>query len=248
MFFSSPCKINLCLDILKKTPSGYHKIQTVIQELPQMADEIIIEETKDKDFVSTSEALKKTPIQIPENLAEKALQLFKTRYQISQNFKISILKKIPISSGLGGGSSNAATVLKALNIISKKNIPDSELELLAAELGMDVPFFIKGGTQFAENFGEKLTPLKSLNVQVELAFASNKKNSTAANYKALDLSLCGKDVSKTEALLIAIENGEKITPFLHNDFQQLYQEKEGFCLSGSGPSSFKILLCQPEPL
>jgi len=246
MIFTSPAKINLCLDILKKTPSNYHEIRTVIQELPQIKDEIIIEESKENDSVSTLEALKKTPIHIPKNLAESALRLFKNRYKISQNFKIIILKNIPISSGLGGGSSNAATVLKALNVMCDTNIPDSELESLASELGMDVPFFIKGGTQYAEHFGEKLTPLAPLKLEVELSVLSGKKISTALNYEALDLSSCGLESSKTDQLLDAIENSENISPFLHNDFQQLYEIPPSAHLSGSGPAVFKILISPPK--
>ncbi|MCX6734724.1 MAG: 4-(cytidine 5'-diphospho)-2-C-methyl-D-erythritol kinase [Candidatus Peregrinibacteria bacterium] len=245
----APAKINLSLDVLKRTASGYHEIQTVLQEITEIRDELKIISTKDSDSTSTVYAPKfkgsKTPIPENDNLAHKALLLIKQTYKIKKFAHIIITKNIPLSSGLGGASSDAAAVLKGLNKLWNLKISQKKLLTLAAKLGMDVPFFIVGGTALATHFGEKikaLPPIKNIKFKINLASSSSTLK-TASAYSSLDLSLCGKNLAKTKSLLKAIKKSDKksILASLHNDFETLSSQKTNHHLSGSGPSTFTVI-------
>lgn len=233
----APAKINLALDILTLHESGYHEIQTIFHEYPELSDELEILEIDEPDNVEILNQELFHPINSEDNLAYEAIQLLKERFEISQNILIRITKKIPIASGLGGASSDAAATLKALNKLWDLNLSIDELTTLAAELGMDVPYFILGGTAHGTHFGEKvipLNPIKGLNITVLPELSTDPKKTTTA-YSSLDLSKCGQNTGKTETMLEAIERGDNaaIIENLHNDF--------GKNLCGSGPSKFKIL-------
>lgn len=246
---SAPAKINLCLDILEKDESGYHEIQTVFHELPNLADELEIYKTKESDNTSIVHAPQNTYsnhlITQENNLAHKALKLLKNDQRISTNIAITIHKRIPIASGLGGASSDAAAVLKALNELWRLNLSTDELINLASQLGADVPFFILGGTALGEHYGEKLTPLKPIkNIRFEIQPQENShENKTAKMYASLDLTKCGQNLNQTKLLLEAIENedSQKIIQNLHNDFETISPTKKGIHLTGSGPSTFKVI-------
>lgn len=254
----APAKLNLCLDILKKAPSGYHEIQTVFHEHLGLTDKLEINETPENDHTSIAHTPSKntyTPvISMKENLAHKALKLLKKTYKINKNAKITITKNIPVSSGLGGASSNAAAVLKGLNELWGLCLDQDQLLALAAELGADVPFFIIGGTALGTHFGEKITPLKPIkNIQFQLQSFKKwpiplfQQQKTPQMYTNIDLSKCGKNTSKTEALLQAIEDEDasKIIANLHNDFETLLPPQTGH-LSGSGPAIFTASIKQPS--
>lgn len=192
----------------------------------------------------------KTPIHQNDNLAHKALILLKTTYKIKKLASVTIKKNIPIASGLGGASSDAAATLKGLNELWKLKISTKKLLTLAAKLGMDVPFFILGGTALATHFGEKIKALKPINIKFKIspksAEDSSKKShtsKTASAYSSLDLSLCGKNLAQTKLLLKAIEKSDhkSILANLHNDFETISPQKKDHHLSGSGPSTFKII-------
>jgi 4-diphosphocytidyl-2-C-methyl-D-erythritol kinase len=251
----APAKINLALDILKKTPSGYHEIQTVFHEMPALSDELEFYAAQNNDKVSTLQANKNAyTAQLPsqkENLAYKALKLVKTTFKIPKLVKIIIRKRIPIASGLGGASSNAAATLKGLNQLWNLNLSTRALLGLAAQLGADVPFFIRGGTALGTHFGEKITRLPEIKcVKFEIIPASQAKKSSISKtermYKSLDLSKCGKNTDKTQLLIkgIKAQNPKLIIENLHNDFETLISEdlekalKKGLRLSGSGPTIF----------
>jgi 4-diphosphocytidyl-2-C-methyl-D-erythritol kinase len=232
-------KINLCLDVLGKDVSGYHKIRTIIYEYRDLFDEIEIKKSA-RDFVVMTPSYK---ISARKNLAYRALKLLKEKYGISDCVEIKIKKNIPLAAGLGGGSSDAAAVLKALTKLWKLKISDARLKKLAAELGMDVPFFINGGTALAENFGEKIRQLPSLKLKIKLAKKSGATSAkTKKKYVSLDLSLCGKSFEKTSAALRAIKSGNKknLLANLHNDFETTSPQRHGRHLSGAGPSTFKM--------
>ncbi len=193
-----------------------------------------------------------SPIPLEKNLAFLALKLIKKTYKIKKFASITIAKNIPIASGLGGASSDAAATLKGLNKLWNLKISQKKLLALAAKLGMDVPFFITGGTALATHFGEKITPLPPLNIKFKIfpTAASGSERAltskTTTAYSSLDLSLCGKKISQTKLLLSAIKKSDKkaILATLHNDFEThpSYKNilKKGHHLSGSGPSTFTL--------
>lgn len=234
----APAKINLALDVFGKTASGYHKIQTVFHEIKNPADEIELTTAKDKDIIKN----KKT-------LAYKALLLVKKEFKIKKFAKITIEKKIPYSAGLGGDSSDAAAVLKGLNKLWNLKLSTKKLLELAENLGMDVPFFIIGGTALGTNRGEKITPLPKLkNIKFKIdppknwpkLPIKNLSKKTARMYASLDLKKCGKNKAKTALLVKAIKKQDKeaIPRNLHNDFETLVKPRTGHHLSGSGPATY----------
>ena len=251
----SPAKINLCLDVLKKGSSGYHKIQTILYEYKELADEIIIVNTKDHDEVLMRGGKQE------ENLAYKALQLFKKELKIKKFAKILIKKNIPIASGFGGASSNAAAVLKGLNKFWKLHVSQKKLIKIAAKIGMDVPFFILGGTVLATYYGEKIKPLKAIkNLKIKIfPKSSSLKNKTKNAYAEIKIENCGKNAGKTKALIRAINGMNKqhardksgikslskaLIENCHNDFETLFSPetfKKGRHLNGAGPSTFEII-------
>tara|TARA_B100000427_G_scaffold44824_1_gene33044 strand:+ start:234 stop:1088 length:855 start_codon:yes stop_codon:yes gene_type:complete len=153
----SYAKVNLGLKILELLPDNYHSIFTIMQEI-DLYDNIEIFPNKSQKLTIQCEG----SIEVPnnsENLCMKAAQLIVNNYNINCGLNIALYKNIPTGSGLGGGSSNAAAVLCALNNMFELNISNQRLHDLAFELGCDIPFFINGGIQISEGKGEKLTKL-----------------------------------------------------------------------------------------
>ncbi len=148
-------KINIGLKITGLLDNGYHTLHSLFQEI-DLCDHISAGLTDDGKIKLTS-----TGLAIPgkENLVEKAALLLQKKYNVSTGAAIRLQKNIPIGAGLGGGSSDAAATVRALNSLWELNISRNELENLASELGADVPFFIQGGLQLAEGTGEILSPI-----------------------------------------------------------------------------------------
>lgn len=152
----SYAKINLGLWVLNPRKDGYHNIFSIIQAL-DLADQITLEK------IPSGIILKSDSKEIPQNeknLAFKAAEFFLERTKIKSGVKIFIQKKIPVAAGLGGGSSNAAFVLKGLNKLFGAKISEKMLAKWGEKLGSDVPFFFSGGTAFVRGKGEKVKPVK----------------------------------------------------------------------------------------
>ena len=149
-------KVNIGLQIRDQRPDGYHTIHTLFQELA-FHDSITLERRDSGcNFSSNVDWLKNDE----SNLCVKAWQTIVDNFGIG-GVSIELEKRIPAGAGLGGGSSNAATVLKGLRQLYEINITDDELEKLGVNLGADVPFFIRGCLQTGDGIGEKLTPLET---------------------------------------------------------------------------------------
>ncbi|MFN4132175.1 MAG: 4-(cytidine 5'-diphospho)-2-C-methyl-D-erythritol kinase, partial [Caldimicrobium sp.] len=135
IFSLSPAKINLTLQVLKKRKDGYHEIYSIFQKIA-LFDEIEIElaPSFSLDFISEEE------IPLEKNLLYKAWKLFQESFGIKSEVKIRVTKRIPIGAGLGGGSSNAGTLLKLLSKLFE--IEREKVLFLAQRLGADVPFFV----------------------------------------------------------------------------------------------------------
>lgn len=160
LIWPSPAKLNLFLHINNQRNDGYHELQTLFQFL-NYKDEIVIKLRKDNkiNLFTSCEVIKR------DNLVLKSAYLLQN-YCIKNNLKkkyfganIFLKKNIPIGGGLGGGSSNAATTLIALNYLWKSNICDILLEKIGVQIGSDVPVFIKGFSSFGEGVGDILSPV-----------------------------------------------------------------------------------------
>lgn len=151
----APAKLNLFLHINGRRPDGYHELQTLFVILDQ-GDELQIR-------VDLSGDIRLTPdipgVPLEQNLIYRAAQLLKAYSDQPLGAEIRLIKRLPMGGGLGGGSTDAATTLVALNQMWHLGLTEEELARLGRQLGADVPVFVRGRTAFAEGVGEKLTPV-----------------------------------------------------------------------------------------
>ncbi|MYB75834.1 MAG: 4-(cytidine 5'-diphospho)-2-C-methyl-D-erythritol kinase [Chloroflexi bacterium] len=149
-------KINLTLEILGKRADGYHEVRSVMQTIG-LADRLEVEAAKELVFTCSDPALATT-----DNLVYRAARLLQAEYGVRTGAEMRLEKRIPVAAGLGGGSSDAAGTIVALNRLWDLQLPLAEQQRLAAQLGSDVPFFLTGGTALATGRGECITPLPPL--------------------------------------------------------------------------------------
>lgn len=155
----APAKINIGLNIIGKRDDGYHDLETIFYPV-KLFDEIEFEESSHFSFETENRMLAGET----NNLIVKAIHLIEEESGIKINMRIKLHKNIPIGAGLGGGSSDAATALNALNKIYELNLSKKQLINFALQLGSDVPFFIESKTSFAQSRGEIL---KRLNIAIK---------------------------------------------------------------------------------
>jgi len=151
-------KVNIGLKILRRRDDGYHNIYTLFQKL-DFGDELLLEKTKNDCLITSNVDWVPTD---KSNICYKVYNALKNIYPDLGGVGIQIEKKIPIGSGLGGGSANGAAVLKGLNNLYDLGLSILELENIGASVGADVSFFIRGGTQLGEGIGNILTPLPNV--------------------------------------------------------------------------------------
>ncbi|WP_233879594.1 4-(cytidine 5'-diphospho)-2-C-methyl-D-erythritol kinase [Paraburkholderia flagellata] len=148
----APAKLNLFLHITGRRPNGYHDLQTVFQLL-DWGDTLHFTRRQDGRITRTVEV---EGVPAEHDLTVRAAKLLKEHTGTNEGVEIDIEKRLPMGAGLGGGSSDAATTLLALNRLWKLNLQREELQALALKLGADVPFFVFGKNAFAEGVGEAL--------------------------------------------------------------------------------------------
>lgn len=221
MVLKSYAKLNLGLAIKGKRPDNYHEIETVFQTV-DLYDDILLRKREQAGIT-----IQCSDPEVPateDNLCCRAAALIRSLLPAPRpGVHIILTKKIPAGAGLGGGSSNAATVLKGLNRLWGLGRTDRELLALGAQLGADVPFFIKGGTAHATGIGDKLTFFKNpFNLWALIAYPGL-KISTAWAYKNLKLDLT-KTGRKINLSCFQIKDLKKFWSFCTNDFEKLIFE------------------------
>ena len=156
-------KVNLHLQVVGKRGDGYHELRTIFQTV-DLADELTLElgesRPADERVRLTVEGAKLSAG--PDNLAHRAAAGFLARWAPDRSVALTLRKRIPMGAGLGGGSSNAAAVLRALQGALGDPAPPEDLWLLARELGADVPYFLVGGTALGVGRGDEVVPLPDL--------------------------------------------------------------------------------------
>jgi 4-diphosphocytidyl-2-C-methyl-D-erythritol kinase len=225
----APCKINLHLGIGKKRPDGFHEISGIFASLA-LADTLRFECTggEGESVLSVNCAPSIGVIKPENNLVLRALALFRERTGYKNALNIDLDKRIPVGAGLGGGSSDAASSLLALNLLAGEPLSGEELKSLAALLGSDVPFFLDngGGAAFVSGRGELVEPVKAPAglwvVLVKPPFSSD----TASAYRLLDEAresafLQNSSHKDTKALIRALEDDPGTWPFF-NDFLPVF--------------------------
>ena len=155
----SNAKLNLGLQIEGKRDDGYHNISTLMQEI-NLYDEI---QLNHNNLNSINLSLRGIPTpNNSSNLCYIAAKSFLETYQIKSGINITLNKKIPIGAGLGGGSSNAASIVRGLGELFSIDIDNKSMELILSKIGADIPFFINGGLQLAEGIGQDLEVIQPL--------------------------------------------------------------------------------------
>lgn len=158
-------KVNIGLKILGKRDDGFHSIETTLATI-NLSDFLTLE-VIDSGLVVEAKNLN---LRQEENLCYRTGDLFLKRYGITRGVKIGLTKNIPVGAGLGGGSSDAAAVLKGMGKLFNMHIEDKELMELAEEIGSDVPFFIRGGAAYAKGRGEELNFFKLPRMELVLYY------------------------------------------------------------------------------
>ncbi|MET0292938.1 MAG: 4-(cytidine 5'-diphospho)-2-C-methyl-D-erythritol kinase [Steroidobacteraceae bacterium] len=157
----APAKVNLFLHILGRRADGYHELQTAFQ-LVDLCDELRIEATD--DGLITREAPEDAALAaVPadQDLVVRAARLLQERSGSPRGARIAVTKRIPMGGGLGGGSSDAACVLRVLNQLWGTGLDEDALAALGLSLGADVPMFVRGRNAWGEGRGERLTPIET---------------------------------------------------------------------------------------
>lgn len=151
LFEKAPAKLNLSLDVLRKRNDGYHDVEMIMTTI-DLYDRVELKTLK-KDEIKVSLDSKYVPSD-ERNLAYIAAKVFKETYKVSKGVHIKIDKNIPVSAGLGGGSSDAAAVLRGLNKLWSLHIPIEDLAQLGLQVGSDVPFCVMNSTALVKGRGE----------------------------------------------------------------------------------------------
>ena len=272
-------KINICLDVLGRRSDGYHEVNMIMQEL-SLCDDIelvnapagsIFLEIDDRrsghgnDYgnrensdqsVNTSEGIQYVPTDM-RNLMCRAAAAMIEHFNIKSGVAMKLTKRIPAAAGLGGGSSDAAAVIRLMNSLFGLNASAEELVNIGKSIGADVPYCIFGGTAIAAGIGEKLTPVESwLHTRVLLVKpqqgASTKEIYTAFDsipaeevlHPDIDTAVSMLGAADLKGLCPAMENVlEPVTSALLPEISEIehYMEEHGAVkamMSGSGPTVF----------
>ncbi|MFC1933871.1 4-(cytidine 5'-diphospho)-2-C-methyl-D-erythritol kinase [Chloroflexota bacterium] len=250
----APAKINLTLEVLAKRQNGFHEIRSVAQAI-SLCDRLTFQSGEKIEFKSS------LPEWIPEeSLVSKAVNLLQGTTGCSRGATIGVSKRIPLVSGLGGDSSDAAATLRGLNQLWELGLSREELLELSSQLGSDVAFFLYGGTALLEGRGEIVTPLPPLPhrwVLIVMPPVPPLPEKTKQLYASLSANhyTDGQITSKLVEMLKA--GGEFVSSLLFNTFENVaftrfpeigvsraHIQKMGATnihLAGSGPALFTLV-------
>jgi 4-diphosphocytidyl-2-C-methyl-D-erythritol kinase len=255
----APAKINWSLEVLGKGQDGYHEIRTLLQTI-QISDRVTLTPADGLYLELTGDAEALAGELQETDLAHRAAARLRERCDAQDGVRIALEKRVPVAAGLGGGSSDGAAVLRGLRVLWELSIPDDALALLAAELGSDVRFFLRGGAALASGHGELLESLPDGPPRhIVLAWPRRrpKPDKTARMYAALRPAHY-TDGSRTEQLSARLRAGDPIREEdLHNVFEAVLPEVDPEAadtfesaaglgvgrphLCGSGPAFFFLL-------
>ncbi|WP_303722247.1 4-(cytidine 5'-diphospho)-2-C-methyl-D-erythritol kinase [Malonomonas rubra] len=247
---ASPAKINLCLHVLGRREDGYHELAMAMQRV-DLCDRICLRITEGSYVRVICEGVVLGAGE--ENIAAKAARLLLHEAQVVAGVEVEIEKHIPVAAGLGGGSSNAATVLLGLNRLLDLGVRHERLLELGAELGADVPFFIHGVPAWATGIGTELTTLPPLPDVAYLLVNPKIAVSTAWAYQSLRLTKGGELANLPR---FSVVTRDDLCAALHNDLERVTLERypllakikqllleKGACgslMSGSGATVFGV--------
>ncbi len=250
----APAKINLTLEVLAKHNDGFHEVRSIIQTI-NLCDSFSFQPGKEIVIKCDKENWDSQ-----KSLVTRAAVLLQAETGCARGAIIGLSKKIPLSSGLGGDSSDAAVVLSGLNRLWNLGISLGGLAELASQLGSDVPFFLSGGTALLQGRGELVSPLPSMQkmwLVLLMPPVQSLDNKTAQMYKSLNAKHY-TDGRQTEEVVGLLTKGEDIAPanlfnifenIAFNSFEGLDGYRKKFLkagasrvhLAGSGPALFTMV-------
>jgi 4-diphosphocytidyl-2-C-methyl-D-erythritol kinase len=263
----APAKLNLTLEVEPPREDGYHPIASVIVPL-ELADEIHLELLEDRNIIIDVEMAIPQGVKIdggPDNLAWQAARLLQEEAKLhgiqTPGVKIRLIKHIPVAAGLGGGSTDAATVFKACNELWELNFKERQLSELGRRLGADIPFCIGCKPALVEGVGEHCTVLFGVPPLPLVLLNPKQPLNTPDVYRRFDETTTHKLPGRhTTQMIRALQSGgiESVAKVMHNDLQDaaidLFPQIEIMrqCLleagaivsmvSGSGPTVFGLAL------
>jgi 4-diphosphocytidyl-2-C-methyl-D-erythritol kinase len=214
--FRAYAKINLGLYVVKRRPDGFHDIETVFHRV-DIADTIRLTLARDITVTSSSAEAPSDP----SNICHGAASLLRSHLGVTQGVHIHIDKQIPVGAGLGGGSADAACVLRELPAIWGATVPDQVLYALALKLGSDVPFFLSPGSAVARGRGEILEFFTLDIPYTALLCNPNVHVSTAWAYGQIHPGTSGKPENLRHAVEVGMKNPSLLSRTLRNDFEPI---------------------------
>ncbi len=250
-------KINLVLNIGDLRPDGYHDIQTIMQSL-ELHDDVTVEQTGGTGITVTA-SVDTIPTD-ESNLAAKAVKAFAAKTGVpADGLSIHIEKRIPVAAGLGGGSSDAAATLRALNVLYETNLSVDELEEIGIEVGSDVPFCVHGGCAYVEGKGDMVVPTTPMPQCIIVIGKPDLAISTEKMYQRFDQAELPQRADHTPEIMLGLrwENLKAVAESVGNAFEQVLMKNErntvdmmkevmnqfgtlGTAMTGSGPAVFGI--------
>jgi 4-diphosphocytidyl-2-C-methyl-D-erythritol kinase len=250
LIVQSPAKVNLRLEIVGRRADGYHLLRMINCDL-ELCDELELDERSSGITMECDHPDLPTD---SSNLVWRAAEALAKATGCGRGVAISLKKLIPVAAGLGGGSSNAAAVLRSLNALWNLDLSEDKLMKIGLTLGADVPYFLHGGPALVEGIGEILTPF-SLEIEAEIVLVNpGFPVSTKAVYEAHDWTLTRKSMHTMFPRLICTLGD--FSRVLLNDLEPIVSEKHpeisgmkamlhehgalGSLMSGSGPTVFGI--------
>lgn len=250
-------KINLVLNIGDLRPDGYHDIQTIMQSL-ELHDDVTVEQTGGTGITVTA-SVDTIPTD-ESNLAAKAVKAFAAKTGVpADGLSIHIEKRIPMAAGLGGGSSDAAATLRALNVLYETNLSVDELAEIGIEVGSDVPFCVHGGCAYVEGKGDMVVPTTPMPQCIIVIGKPDLAISTEKMYQRFDQAELPQRADHTPEIMLGLrwENLKAVAESVGNAFEQVLMKNErntvdmmkevmnqfgtlGTAMTGSGPAVFGI--------
>ena len=246
-------KVNLGLDVVRRLGSGYHEVRMIMQTVG-VYDTLILKKEKSGITLSTDSVAVPTD---KNNLVYMAADMLMDLYGIKEGVSIHLEKRIPIAAGLAGGSTDAAAVLKGMNILFSLGLTQEKLMKIGVRLGADIPYCIMGGTALAEGIGEKLIRLPDMPPCFILVAKPDISVSTKYVFENLDLDIITRHPD-IDGMAAAIREGSltNILPYMENVLENVtavkypvikklkeLMEENGAgkaLMSGSGPTVFGI--------
>lgn len=228
-------KVNIGLYIGKKRADGYHSLCSIFQKAHELYDEITVSYEE-----SSTVSVSVSGLDVKDNTMVKAVKLWLEKTDRKASVSIRIVKNIPMKAGLGGGSSDAASVLLALNRMNTL-LTEEQLMEVGLEVGSDVPFFVKNcEAAYVTGRGEAVKPIIARKLQFELFDSGFSKPSTGEAYSKLDgIGLCEKLPAEDE--LVSMYNSDVNNWNFENSFSALYPSiPAGSFLTGSGSWCFRV--------